>query len=59
MNKSKIVLTLVNSVLFAGIILYFTDIIKSELTIKAFMIPAFLILASQFPISALFNKSKA
>lgn len=59
MTKTKIATALGNIILLLGIVLYFTSIINAEMTIKAFMVPAFLLLASQLPISELFRKKEA
>ena len=59
MSKTKITIALGNSILFLGIMLYYTNVIEAELTIKVFMVPAFLILGSQLPISNLFKKKEA
>ena len=42
--------------LLSGILLYFTGIMEADLIIKAFMVPAFLILGTQLSIPSLFKK---
>lgn len=59
MSKTKIAIALGNFILLLGIMLYYTNVIEAELTIKVFMVPAFLILGSQLPISNLFKKKEA
>lgn len=56
MTKMKIAIGLGNLMLLSGILLYFTGIMEAELVIKAFMVPAFLILGTQLSIPSLFKK---
>ena len=56
MTKIKIAIGLGNLMLLSGILLYFTGIMQAELVIKAFMVPAFLILGTQLSIPSLFKK---
>lgn len=59
MSKTKITIALETIILFLGIMLYYTNVIEAELTIKMCMVPAFLLLASQFSIGKLFKKKEA
>jgi len=47
MTRNKIAIILVTLILLAGILLTLTDIISEKIAIKAFMVPAFVILSIQ------------